>query len=89
MGIPETVEHAIIAAPMRRLLCALPLLLAAAAPLRAQEAAVQPVRAVRVPEGERLVLDGTLAHPAWQRAPVFDGFVEHDPRRGAEPPQGA
>jgi hypothetical protein len=69
---------------MRPLFCALPLLLAAAAPLHAQEAAV---RALRLAEGERLVLDGTLSHPAWQRAPVHERFVEKDPRNGAEPPQ--
>lgn len=75
---------------MRRHLCALPLLLAAAAPLCAQETdapPVQPVQAVRVPEGERLVLDGTLAHPAWQRAPVHGRFFEKDPDNGAVPPQ--
>ena len=47
----------------------------------------QPVQAVPLAAGERIVLDGTLAHPAWQRAPVFDRFVEKDPVPGAPPPQ--
>ncbi|OYV00205.1 MAG: hypothetical protein CFE45_10005, partial [Burkholderiales bacterium PBB5] len=32
---------------------------------------------------ERLVLDGTLAHPAWQRALLHDRFNEHVPVNGA------
>lgn len=54
----------------------------AAAPLPGEGA---PVRAVRVPAGERLVLDGTLAHPAWQRAPVHAQFTEKFPDTGAVP----
>ncbi len=46
-----------------------------------------PVHAVRLQPGEVLKLDGSLSHPAWQRAPVFDRLLEHDPRRGAQPPQ--
>jgi Domain of unknown function (DUF5916) len=45
------------------------------------------VTAVRLAAGERLVLDGTLSHPAWQRAPVHAGFVEKDPVNGAVPSQ--
>jgi hypothetical protein len=45
------------------------------------------MRAVPVPAGERLVLDGTLNHPAWKRAPAHDSFVERDPNFGAAPPQ--
>lgn len=37
--------------------------------------------------GERIVLDGSLSHPAWKRAPAHSRFVERDPRPGAEPPQ--
>jgi hypothetical protein len=44
-----------------------------------------PIRAVRVPAGERLVLDGTLAHPAWQRAPVHAQFTEKFPDTGGVP----
>jgi hypothetical protein len=60
------------------------LLLAAAVPLRAEE---PPIQAVRLLPGERVRLDGTLSHPAWARAPVFDRFVEKDPEFGATPPQ--
>ena len=59
-------------------------LLALGAPLRAEE---PPLRAVRLAAGERIHLDGTLEHPAWQRAPVYDRFVEKDPVFGAAPPQ--
>lgn len=37
--------------------------------------------------GETLVLDGTLNHPAWQRAPVHQRFVEKSPVVGAVPAQ--
>ncbi len=43
------------------------------------------MHAVRLNPGEHIVLDGTLANPAWQRAPVFDRFVEKDPEFGAKP----
>ena len=46
-----------------------------------------PVIATRLLPGENLRLDGSLAHPAWQRAPVFDRFLELDPQRGGPPPQ--
>ena len=49
--------------------------------------AADAIHAVRLQGGERLVLDGTLSHPAWQRAPVFDRFVEKDPVNGGPPPQ--
>lgn len=45
------------------------------------------MRAARLEPGERIVLDGTLSHPAWQRAPAFHRFVEKDPVNGAAPPQ--
>ncbi len=45
------------------------------------------VQAVRLAAGETLNLDGTLSHPAWKRAPVYDRFVEKDPVFGAPPPQ--
>lgn len=70
-----------------RVLAALALVGAASAAV-AQPAAPAdgtPMRAVRVPAGERLVLDGTLAHPAWQQAPVHAQFVEKSPDTGAVP----
>jgi Domain of unknown function (DUF5916) len=53
----------------------------------AQGAPGDAVSAVRLAADERLVLDGTLSHPAWQRAPVHAGFVEKDPVNGAVPSQ--
>ncbi len=44
-----------------------------------------PIQAVRLRPDERLVLDGRLDHPAWQRAPVHDQFTEKDPDNGARP----
>ena len=38
----------------------------------AQTAAELTVTAVRLQPGESIKLDGTLSHPAWQRAPVHD-----------------
>jgi hypothetical protein len=35
--------------------------------------------------GERIVLDGTLSHPAWQRARAFERSHEIDPVRGRTP----
>ena len=43
------------------------------------------VQAVRLLPGEQLALDGSLAHPAWQRAPVFSRFVEKLPNTGGPP----
>ncbi|HZF81722.1 MAG TPA: DUF5916 domain-containing protein [Rubrivivax sp.] len=37
--------------------------------------------------GEVLVLDGTLTHPAWLRAPVHERFVETSPGDGTPPAQ--
>ena len=45
------------------------------------------VQAVRLAPGEQLVLDGSLTHPAWQRAPVFSSFVEKFPNTGGPPAQ--
>jgi hypothetical protein len=62
-------------------------LLSAAMLAAAQPAAPDgtPIRAQRLPDGTRLVLDGTLSHPAWQTAPVHDQFIEKDPDNGAAP----
>ena len=69
-------------APMRRLAW---LLLCVVSPLFAQEA--DAIRAERLAPGETLRMDGTLAHPAWQRAPVHERFIEKDPVNGAAPLQ--
>ena len=49
--------------------------------------AASSVQAVRLQPGETLTLDGSLAHPAWQRAPAFSRFVEKFPVAGGPPPQ--
>ena len=43
------------------------------------------MHAVRLRPDEHIAIDGTLSHPAWQRAPVYDNFVEFEPRRDAKP----
>lgn len=43
------------------------------------------MHAARLLPGERIVLDGTLSHPAWQRAPAFERSHEIDPVRGRTP----
>ncbi len=43
------------------------------------------VSSARLRAGERIALDGSLDHPAWQRAPVYNGFQEAEPTRGAAP----
>ena len=43
------------------------------------------MHAVPLQPGERIVLDGTLSHPAWQRAPAFERSHEIDPVRGRTP----
>ena len=43
------------------------------------------MHAVRLRPDEHVVLDGTLSSPAWQRAPVYDRFVENEPHRDAKP----
>ncbi len=59
------------------------LLWLAAALLPAQ--ATGALRAVPLAADERLLLDGTLDHPAWARAPVHDQFVEKAPLTGGPP----
>ena len=48
-------------------------------------AAEVPIPATRLQTGERIELDGTLSHPAWQRAPVFERSYQIDPVRGVTP----
>lgn len=45
------------------------------------------IQAVKLAPHERLTLNGTLAHPAWARAPVYERFVEKFPNTGAVPSQ--
>jgi hypothetical protein len=45
------------------------------------------ISAARLLPGEVFRVDGTLSHPAWQRAPVFQRFVEKLPNTGATPLQ--
>ena len=47
--------------------------------------AAQPIGAERLRPDERLRLDATLAHPAWQRATPHTKFVEKAPDTGAAP----
>lgn len=65
-------------------------LLAAGAAVQAQAtmpAEPAALQAQRLQAGERLRLDGTLSHPAWQRAPAHQQFVEKAPDTGAAPGQ--
>ena len=71
--------------PIQRLRASL-LALCLAAPLA--QAAEEAVQATRLQSGERIVLDGTLSHPAWRRAPVFERSYEIDPVRGRTPTHG-
>lgn len=43
------------------------------------------VPSARLMPGEHLTLDGSLDHPAWKRAPVYQRFVEREPNNGAVP----
>ena len=48
-------------------------------------AAGLPIQSARLEQGERILLDGSLSHPAWQRAPVHSEFFEQQPDLGATP----
>ncbi len=67
------------------LLCAVTALALGTA--RAQSPPDPTISAARLQPGETIALDGTLSHPAWQRAPVFHRFVEKFPDTGAAPVQ--
>jgi Domain of unknown function (DUF5916) len=56
-------------------------------PAHAQAAPGDAITAVRLMRDEKIVLDGRLSHPAWQRAPPHAGFVEKDPVNGVPPSQ--
>ena len=54
-------------------------------PVTTTPATAGAITAVRLLPDERLPLDGSLSHPAWQRAPVFADFVEKGPATGGVP----
>ena len=54
-------------------------------PARAQPPDGPAITSTRLLPEERLALDGTLSHPAWQRAAVHRDFVEKAPNTGAVP----
>lgn len=62
-------------------------LAAACGLLQAQTPDPLTITAVPLRPGEYLKVDGRLDHPAWQRAPVFNRFVEKFPDTGAAPSQ--
>lgn len=62
--------------------------IAAALHLPAPASAQQPIMAARLQPGESIEIDGTLSHPAWQRAPVFERSHEIEPVRGRTPTHG-
>jgi hypothetical protein len=74
---------------LRALLCSASLLplSAVSAPAVTVDDARDTVRAARLQTGERIVLDGTLSHAAWQRAQPHTSFVARDPVFGVAPPQ--
>jgi len=43
------------------------------------------MRAVRLRPDEHIELTGRLDSPAWQRAPVYDNFIENEPHHDARP----
>lgn len=55
------------------------------APATLAAATPSPLTAVRVAAGDAPPLDATFTHPAWQRAPVFEGFVGKFPVYGVKP----
>jgi len=59
--------------------------IATALPLHGRPAAAEEaVQAARLLPGEKIELDGTLRHPAWQRAPAFERAYQIEPLRGRE-----
>jgi hypothetical protein len=64
---------------MRKAFLAALVLLACAAPACA-------VQVLELAPGERIVLDGNLDEPAWQRAPVLDRFWQNFPQAEVEAP---
>ena len=65
--------------------CLASLMLLAGLPALAQAPDGTPIVSARLQADEGMHLDGTLAHPAWQRAPVHSRFVEKAPATGGVP----
>ena len=65
--------------------CLALLMLLASLPALAQAPDGTPIVSARLQADEGMRLDGTLAHPAWQRAPVHSSFVEKAPATGGVP----
>jgi hypothetical protein len=76
--------HAAESFAMNRCLVAL---VALATPCLLFAQSIDAIQAVALQPNEVLPLDGTLSHPAWRRAPIFERFIERDPVNGAAPPQ--
>ncbi len=70
-----------------RSLLSLVVLAAACLPAPVSAQASDAVRAVKLAPGEDIRLDGSLIHPAWQRAPLWTYSVETQPVDGARPAQ--
>lgn len=60
-------------------------LLVLVAPATAEPLRPEPIKAVRLNPGTRIVLDGTLSHKDWGNAPIHDNFFEKNPTNGAKP----
>lgn len=85
-GFPCRRYHPMTLSALARRL--LPALMACLPAVLCQPARGQPVEAgaivaARLLPGEHLKLDGRLDHPAWQRAPVYERFVQKVPEVGA------
>ncbi|MFN0186853.1 MAG: DUF5916 domain-containing protein [Aquabacterium sp.] len=78
--------HGAGALALAAVLLGAPVLHAQPAATTAAAAAEGPIVAARLQPGETIKLDGTLTHPAWQRAVPYDRFVVEAPRGAAMPP---
>ena len=70
---------------LRRCWAALLIIGALAAPVLAQAPDGTAIVSARLQADEHLHLDGSLSHPAWQRAPAYQAFVEKAPVTGGVP----
>ena len=70
---------------LRRCWAALLIIGALAAPVLAQAPDGTAIVSARLLADEHLHLDGSLSHPAWQRAPAYQAFVEKAPVTGGVP----
>ena len=51
------------------------------------QTAASPIVIAKLNANEVILLDGSLSHPAWQRAAAYDNFIEREPKNGAVPKQ--